>query len=119
MTTTSQPVRTDEIDTFVRRHIAPTPGDVEAMLKALGYPTLDAFIDATVPESIRLRRPLDIGPSRSEHDVLEEIRGIAAKNRVFRSYIGLGYYDCLTPPVIQRNILENPAWYTAHTPDQD
>jgi glycine dehydrogenase len=88
------------------------------MLGAIGYETLDDFIDATVPPSIRTARPLGIGPSRTEHDVLAELRRIADRNQVFRSYLGLGYHDCLTPTVIQRNILENPAWYTAYTPYQ-
>ena len=88
------------------------------MLKALGYSTLDEFIDATIPETIRAKRPLGIGKPRTEHDVLNEIRRIAGKNKVFRSYLGLGYHDTLVPPVIQRNILENPGWYTAYTPYQ-
>src|SRR5262245_27308150 len=118
MTATSKPTSVADPDTFVRRHIAPSATEVNEMLATLGYESLDAFIEATVPESIRVKRPLGIGPSRSEHDVLEEIRGIAGKNQVFRSYIGLGYHDTLTPPVIQRNILENPGWYTAYTPYQ-
>ncbi len=88
------------------------------MLDALGYDSLDAFIDATVPESIRLRRTLAIGPARTEHDVLSEIRLLANRNRILRSYIGMGYHDTLVPPVVQRNILENPGWYTAYTPYQ-
>ncbi len=83
-----------------------------------GYDSLDAFIDAVVPAGIRLRTPLRIGPPRTEHDVLNEISGIAAQNTVFRSYIGLGYHDTLVPPVVQRNVLENPGWYTAYTPYQ-
>jgi glycine dehydrogenase len=111
-------VQNDSIDTFVRRHVAPSTTEIAEMLRALGYDSLDAFIDATVPESIRLRRTMDIGPARTEHDVLAEIRGIADRNTVFRSYIGMGYHDTLVPPVIQRNILENPGWYTAYTPYQ-
>jgi glycine dehydrogenase len=88
------------------------------MLDALGFETLDAFTDAVVPENIRLRTPLHIGAPRTEHDVLDEIAGIAAKNTVFRSYIGMGYHDTFVPPVVQRNILENPGWYTAYTPYQ-
>ena len=118
MTISMKPTQAADPDTFVRRHIAPSPDDVREMLKALGYETLDEFIDATVPESIRARTPLAIGPSRSEHDVLAEIRRIADRNRVFRSYLGFGFHDTLTPPVIQRNILENPGWYTAYTPYQ-
>ncbi len=92
--------------------------DVEGMLQTLGYKTLDEFIDATVPEGIRFRRTLNTGPSRTEHDVLGELRGMADRNKVFRSYLGMGYHDTLVPPVIQRNILENPGWYTAYTPYQ-
>ncbi|MGQ0649495.1 MAG: aminomethyl-transferring glycine dehydrogenase [Gemmatimonadaceae bacterium] len=107
-----------ESDTFVRRHLGPSMDDVDAMLETLGYNTLDAFIDATVPEGIRFRRTLDTGPARTEHEVLAELQTMASRNRVYRSYIGLGYHDTLVPPVIQRNILENPGWYTAYTPYQ-
>src|SRR5207247_10153122 len=75
-------------------------------------------MDATIPEKIRYRRGLKLSPGKGEADVLAEFRAIAAKNRVFRSFLGMGYSDCVTPPVIQRNILENPAWYTAYTPYQ-
>jgi glycine dehydrogenase len=105
-------------DTFVRRHIGPDGGEVDAMLSVLGVASLDALIDATIPASIRLRRPLDLPAPLEEEAVLEELRAIAARNRVFRSYLGLGYHDCITPPVIQRNVLENPGWYTAYTPYQ-
>jgi glycine dehydrogenase len=107
-----------ETDDFVRRHIGPSSPEIEEMLRALGYASLDEFIEATVPAGIRFRRTLDTGPARSEHDVLHEIGHIAAKNQVFRSYLGLGYHDCHTPPVIQRNVFENPGWYTAYTPYQ-
>ena len=118
MTTTSKPTFAFDADSFIRRHIGPSAHDIDAMLDALGYESLDAFIDATVPEQIRLRRTLSIGPGRTEHDVLAELRGMAEQNRVYRSYLGLGYHDTLVPPVIQRNILENPGWYTAYTPYQ-
>jgi glycine dehydrogenase len=119
MTTTLKPASTSaDPDTFVRRHIGPSATEVEEMLSTLGYSTLDEFIDATIPETIRAKRPLGIGQPRTEHDVLNEIRRIADKNKVFRSYLGLGYHDTLVPPVIQRNILENPGWYTAYTPYQ-
>jgi glycine dehydrogenase len=74
--------------------------------------------DATVPEAIRLRRPLQLGPPRGEHELLAELKSIASRNEVVRSFIGMGYYDTITPPVIQRNILENPGWYTQYTPYQ-
>jgi glycine dehydrogenase len=103
---------------FVPRHIGPSPVDVTAMARAMGYDSLDAMIDATVPESIRLRRPLALAPGHSEIEALASFRQVAGRNQVFRSYIGLGYYGCHTPAVIQRNILENPGWYTAYTPYQ-
>lgn len=107
-----------ESDTFVRRHLGPSMEDIEAMLSALGYKTLDEFIDATVPEGIRFKRTLNTGPARTEHEVLDTLQSMASKNVVARSYIGMGYYGTLVPPVIQRNILENPGWYTAYTPYQ-
>ena len=88
------------------------------MLDTLGYASLDELVAATIPESIRLGRPLDLGPPRTERDVLDELREVAARNQLFRSFIGMGYHGTVTPPVIQRNILENPAWYTAYTPYQ-
>jgi glycine dehydrogenase len=103
---------------FVFRHLGPRRDDVEAMVAELGYDSLDAFADAVVPEDIRLQRPLDLPPGRSEREVLQALRGLAAQNRVFRSYIGMGYHRCFTPQVIQRNIMENPGWYTAYTPYQ-
>jgi len=105
-------------DTFVRRHVGPDEAEVRQMLDALGYDSLDALIDATVPGAIRLRRPLALGPERSEYEMLAELRELVSKNRVFRSFIGMGYHDCIVPPVIQRNVLENPGWYTQYTPYQ-
>ena len=105
-------------DSFVPRHVGPSEADVASMLDTLGYATLDALIDATIPEAIRLRTPLAIHAGRSEHEALAALRASAVKNRIFRSYLGYGYHDTLTPPVIQRNILENPGWYTAYTPYQ-
>jgi glycine dehydrogenase len=105
-------------DRFAARHIGPDPDDVRAMLRELGYDSLDALIDAVVPEDIRLRKPFNLPAAKSEHDALATLRALAAKNQVFRSYIGMGYADCVTPPVILRNVLENPGWYTAYTPYQ-
>jgi glycine dehydrogenase len=105
-------------DRFIHRHIGPEANEIEKMLAALGTPSLDALIDRTVPGSIRLQRPLDLPQGRSEHGLLQELAAIAAKNQVFRSYIGMGYADTVTPPVIQRNVLENPGWYTQYTPYQ-
>ena len=105
-------------DTFVHRHIGPTDADIQEMLATLGFQSLDALIEATVPADIRLAQPLALGPHRGEHDVLAELRALHDRNRIFRSFIGMGYYDCPTPPVVQRNILENPGWYTQYTPYQ-
>ena len=105
-------------DSFVGRHIGPTADKIQQMLELLGFDTLDALIDAAVPESIRLRNPLQLPPAQSEYAALAQLKEIASKNQVYRSFIGMGYYDCITPPVIQRNILENPGWYTAYTPYQ-
>ena len=88
------------------------------MLELLGYPSLDALIDAAVPRRIRMAKPLAIAAGRSEHEALRDMRQMASRNELYRSYIGMGYSDCITPPVIQRNILENPGWYTAYTPYQ-
>ncbi|MEP6781614.1 MAG: glycine dehydrogenase (aminomethyl-transferring), partial [Gemmatimonadaceae bacterium] len=100
------------------RHLGPNANEQQEMLSALGYTSLDAFIDAVVPEQIRFRNKLSTGPSRSEADVLAALRTIADKNKIYRSYLGLGYYGTHTPTVILRNIMENPAWYTAYTPYQ-
>ncbi|HTY89026.1 MAG TPA: aminomethyl-transferring glycine dehydrogenase [Candidatus Acidoferrum sp.] len=105
-------------DRFVRRHIGPRPEEAAAMLNLLGYPTLDALADAAVPRTIRLAEPLDLPAARSEAEALAALRQIASQNRVGRSFIGMGYYDCITPAVLQRNILENPGWYTPYTPYQ-
>ncbi len=118
MTTTIRTAPPAIADSFVPRHVGPSDADQQAMLALLGYATLDELVAATIPESIRIRRPLAIHAGRSEHEALASLRAIARKNRVFRSYLGYGYSDTLTPPVIQRNILENPGWYTAYTPYQ-
>ncbi len=105
-------------DRFVKRHIGPRSHDVSDMLDFLGLPSLEALVDEAIPDTIRLDKPLNLESPRSESAVLEELRELAGKNKVFRSYIGQGYYDTITPPVIQRNILENPGWYTQYTPYQ-
>jgi glycine dehydrogenase len=105
-------------DSFVRRHIGPRPAEIEVMLRTLGFASLDALAEAAVPAAIRLPKPLGLPAPVSEFEALAELRAIAAKNQVFRSFIGLGYHDTITPPVIQRNILENPGWYTQYTPYQ-
>ena len=105
-------------ESFVPRHVGPDDRDVAVMLKTLGFDSLDALIDSTIPERIRYREPLDLPRGMTELEVLTQFRVMAAKNQVFRSFIGMGYSDCVTPPVIQRNIIENPGWYTAYTPYQ-
>ncbi len=115
---TAMPAAFAHPDTFVRRHIGPRADETAAMLQSLGHDSLDAMIDALVPADIRLTAPLDIPPALSEFDALRQLKAIASKNQVFKSYLGLGYHDCITPPVIQRNILENPGWYTQYTPYQ-
>ncbi len=105
-------------DKFVQRHVGPSSKDTEAMLAAIGAPSLDALVAETVPESIRLPRPLALTPAKSEHALLEYARELGKKNRPMRSFIGMGYSDCVTPPVILRNVLENPGWYTQYTPYQ-
>ncbi len=101
-----------------RRHIGPSPSEITEMLRAIGTPSLDALIAETVPESIRQREPLDWGKPLSEQAVLRRLRAVAGRNKVLTSLIGQGYHGTVTPPVIQRNIFENPAWYTAYTPYQ-
>src|ERR1700722_5530689 len=103
---------------FAARHIGPSDDEIAAMAATVGYPSLDALIDAAVPPALRTARPLALGPALSEHDALADMRTLAGDNRIARSFIGMGYTPCLVPPVLQRNILENPAWYTAYTPYQ-
>jgi len=105
-------------DTFVERHVGPREDDIRQMLATLGYDSLDALIDATVPAGIRLKQPLALGSPRGQRELLAELRRVASKNQIFRSLIGMGWYGCIVPPVIQRNILENPGWYTQYTPYQ-
>ena len=108
----------DHPDQFVRRHIGPNAAETGAMLALLGHNNLDELIDAAVPKKIRLGKKLNLPAARSEFDALAELRRIASENKVFRSFIGQGYYDTITPPVIQRSVLENPGWYTQYTPYQ-
>ncbi len=105
-------------DAFARRHIGPTPAEIAAMVETTGAGSLDALIDSTVPKDIRLKGALHLPAAKSEGEALNELRAIAQKNKVLRNFIGAGYSDTITPPVIQRNILENPGWYTAYTPYQ-
>src|SRR5512144_43472 len=103
---------------FVRRHVGPSEADVSEMLGTLGLASLDALVAQTVPAGIRLGRALDLPEPLSEEQALAELRRKASQNRVFRSFIGMGYFDCHTPAVILRNVLENPGWYTQYTPYQ-
>ncbi|WP_447975221.1 aminomethyl-transferring glycine dehydrogenase [Nitrospira sp. Kam-Ns4a] len=118
MTETDRRQLLNPTDSFVRRHLGPTDADIQEMLATLGLQSLEALIEATVPGDIRLRRPLALDVGLSEHEVLAKLRALHDRNQIFRSFIGMGYYDCVTPPVIQRNILENPGWYTQYTPYQ-
>src|SRR5688572_20496819 len=103
---------------FQSRHIGPDPAARDQMLQAIGVPSHDVLIDQTIPPDIRLPGPLDLFEGDSEYDYLRRLRAIASRNRVTRSFIGQGYYDCVTPAVILRNVLENPGWYTPYTPYQ-
>ncbi len=105
-------------DTFADRHIGPRPEDVEVMLEKVGYGSVDELIEEAIPARTRYYEPLNVGKPRTESEMLADLRRIAFQNQVFRSFIGMGYYNCITPPVIQRNILESPGWYTAYTPYQ-
>ncbi len=112
----------EPLDTFARRHIGPRDAEVDVMLQRVGYDSLGALIDATVPSGIRLDTPMSLSAPadrvRGEAELLSELRAMAGKNRVFRSCIGMGYHGTVTPPVILRNVLENPGWYTQYTPYQ-
>ncbi|MBK7641515.1 MAG: aminomethyl-transferring glycine dehydrogenase [Planctomycetes bacterium] len=105
-------------DCFAERHIGPRERDIQEMLAFLGLRSLEELSQAAVPKALHLRVPLATGPAASERDALRELAAIAGTNQVWRSFLGLGYSDCVTPPVIQRNVLENPGWYTQYTPYQ-
>ena len=103
---------------FVDRHIGLSDNDIKIMLSEIGYDTLDQLTETVVPKGIADSTPLDLAPAASEEEALAELEKIAKQNKVLKSYIGQGYYNNHTPKVIQRNVLENPAWYTAYTPYQ-
>lgn len=107
-----------QTEDFIRRHVGPGEQEQSDMLKALSLDSLEHLIDETVPEDIRLKQPLTIGASKTEAQALSELKAIAGENKVYRSYIGMGYYGTYIPNVILRNVLENPGWYTAYTPYQ-
>jgi glycine dehydrogenase len=116
--TDSPPTELDSHDRFSTRHIGPDERELHEMLTVLGVTSLDQLMEETIPPSIRRKEPLDLTLPSTEYRYLEGLRKEASKNKVFKSFIGLGYYDCITPAVIQRNILENPGWYTQYTPYQ-
>ena len=103
---------------FIRRHIGPSDADIDTMLGTIGLKSLDELIDRTVPSSIVSKSSLNIDGAQSEQEALARLGGIASRNKIFRSMIGMGYSNCYVPTVILRNILENPGWYTAYTPYQ-
>ena len=105
----------DFVDGFARRHIGPSENEIAEMLSVLGFDSLESLSDATVPSDIRLDAPLDIPNPRGEREMLQGLKTIASKNKVYRSCIGMGYTGTVTPPVILRNVLENPGWYTQYT----
>ncbi|MDB9452297.1 aminomethyl-transferring glycine dehydrogenase [Dolichospermum circinale] len=111
-------IQPSTLSNFTQRHIGPNPDDIQQMLDILGLSNLDDLIDKTVPQAIRFHQTLNLPAAQSEYAALAKLKQIADKNQVYRSFIGMGYYDCITPTVIQRNILENPGWYTAYTPYQ-
>ncbi|BAQ63830.1 aminomethyl-transferring glycine dehydrogenase [Geminocystis sp. NIES-3709] len=115
---TSHNALSKDKDIFKHRHIGIGEKEQLLMLKKLGYGDLDTLIDSAVPQAIRLRNPLQLPSPQTEIEALATLKSIAQENKVYRSYIGMGYYNCITPAVIQRNILENPNWYTAYTPYQ-
>src|SRR5688572_7930915 len=105
-------------DRFEQRHIGPDERQQADMLRVIGARSLDALIDAALPKSIRLKKPLQLAPAESEHEYLDRLRSVAARNQRFKSFIGMGYYGTITPSVILRNLFENPSWYTPYTPYQ-
>jgi len=108
----------DMVDTFARRHLGPSPTDAKRMLKSIGFDSFEDLIKSTVPANILSDKPLQLDPPMTESEALARIKEMALRNKVFKSYIGTGYYDTIVPPVILRNVLENPGWYTAYTPYQ-
>ena len=105
-------------DWFKDRHIGPSSRDVEHMLAVIKASTLDSLVNEAIPEAIRLPHSLQLSPAESESDFLDRMRQIGNRNEEWRSFIGQGYYDCVTPSVILRNVIENPSWYTPYTPYQ-
>ncbi len=111
-------INLNKTEKFEKRHIGPDEVHVNEMLRVIGVESLDQLINETVPDSIRLQKALNLPEAKSEYQFLKDFKTVTNKNKLFKSYIGLGYYNCITPGVILRNILENPGWYTAYTPYQ-
>ena len=107
-----------QTDSFVIRHIGPNEDQTKEMLKSIGVTSVSELIDKTIPKDIRLSQPLNLPEAISENDFSSYIRELGNKNKIFKSYIGLGYHPTSLPAVIQRNIFENPSWYTSYTPYQ-
>ena len=103
---------------FVNRHLGPDENQIKKILSKIGVKSIENLLDETIPDSIRLKKPLDLPEGISEAEFTKHINSLGRDNNVFKTYIGLGYHDTVTPAVIQRNILENPSWYTAYTPYQ-
>ena len=108
----------DNSKEFIKRHIGPSEEEQSKMLKYVGYKSLQDLMENTVPEKILLKEELKIDQPMSENDALKKLKSISKKNKIFRNFIGMGYYNSITPNVILRNILENPGWYTSYTPYQ-
>ncbi|WP_194972800.1 aminomethyl-transferring glycine dehydrogenase [Aquiflexum lacus] len=111
-------IKLDPSTKFEQRHNGPSPKEIELMLDSIGAASMEELIDQTIPKAIQLEKPLDLPKSKTEASFLREFKKLASKNKIFKSFIGLGYYDTIVPGVILRNILENPGWYTAYTPYQ-
>src|SRR5437588_10347803 len=109
---------TFESEPFQSRHIGPDSSERDQMLKVTGAASLDALMDEAIPARIRSARPLNVPAGKSEAEFLRDLRALATRNEIYRSYLGLGYSDCITPSVILRNVMENPGWYTPYTPYQ-
>ena len=102
-------------DSFASRHIGVSEKDIEVMLRKIGISTLDELIDKTIPANIRLKEPLALPPAMTEYEFSKHIAELAGQNKLFTTYIGMGWYNTITPAVIQRNVFENPVWYTSYT----
>lgn len=105
-------------DKFINRHIGPSENEIQEMVKVCGVNNLDELINQTIPKQIRLQKDFELEPGLSEYEFIKKLKSLASKNKIYKSYIGMGYYPTILPPVIQRNILENPGWYTQYTPYQ-